>query len=97
MWSLHPAWGRFKIAKVGVDAPVADESEIRVAASDGTVTVKASEIIERAEVFGKGGELLAMSSPGDTECRLDMAGDCDIIVVRVTTPSVTKSFKIMMR
>ncbi len=97
MWSLHPAWGRFKIAKVGVEAPVADESEIRVAASDGTVTVKASEIIERAEVFGKGGELLAMSTPADTECRLDMAGDCDIIVVRVTTPSATKAFKIMMR
>lgn len=95
-WSLHPAWGRFKIQTSGADEIMEDAASIAISASDGIVSVKSDEDIISAVVYGAGGEVLDMKRPQSGECTLkaDVSG---VVIVKVTTENSSRSMRIMMR
>ncbi len=98
MWNLHPVWGRFMIEVSGVGSAETDACEIKVSARDGVIFIVSAEPMIRAEAYGSGGDIIAVATPGSTECRLETSGrGGNVIVVRVSTSAGTESFRIMMR
>lgn len=100
-WKNDPVWSRFSIirnSELGVDEIVADADDINVAFGGGVLEVSSSAPIQNIDVYNLDGRHLFTASPNISYWSRDM-NDCTekIIMVRVATPDVVKTFKLSLR
>lgn len=97
-WQADPEWSRFELhgTTAAVDGITTDrEISINAAWQGNTLTVTASEELVGVSIFSTSGSILSVSAPYTSEATLDLSDISDnIIVVRATTKSGAKTFKL---
>ena len=97
-WQADPEWSRFELhgTTAAVDGITTDDAlSINAVWQGNTLTVTAGEELAAVSIFSTSGAILAVSAPRATEAALDLSDVTEkIIVVRATTPSGARTFKL---